>query len=1094
MKVDHEGVERDMRAGSARGEAVASQHDWRSGLPRWTARVLAALSVVTLLSSLLPFFRHLIDTPRTYVDQYYFDVPDTSFAWAFVVMVLAGAIAGRKRLAWWLLVLYLLLYAVSNVVAAAQDPSAHPIVAALVGAAILAVLVAGYREFPARVRPGNVWKAVAVLVGGLVAATLLGWALVELFPGTLPRDERLAWAANDVLAFGNVDASQFSGSTHAFINTVLGALSALALMAAAVVLLRSQRATNALTGAEEAALRGLIGTHGESDSLAYFATRRDKAAVFAPTGRAAVTYRVEVGVCLASGDPIGDPAAWPQAIDAWLGLCATYGWTPAAMGASEVGATAYAKAGLGALELGDEAILLPRSFTIQGAEMKQVRQAVTRVARAGVTARIRRHSAIPTAEMAAAVAHADQWRDTETERGFSMALGRLGDPADGDCLLVEAVAADGAVVAMLSLAPWGRAGVSLDLMRRDPQAPNGVVEFMVSELMGQAEDLGINRVSLNFAVFRAVFEEGGKLGAGPVLRLWRSVLLFFSRWWQLESLYRSNMKFQPVWEPRYLCFADPHLLPRIGVASGIAEGFITRPRFRGGQQNTGVAAGPTALPVAAPTAAEVAPPRREEQVAVRVRKVERLRAEGGEPYPTGEHPTHSIADAVAATEVATVAGRVLRVRDHGGVLFADVQDWTGTVQVLLERGTGPDLAAFRRHVDLGDLLQVTGVMGISGTGTPSLIVREWRMDAKCLRPMPDKRRGLVDPEARVRARYLDLAINPEARRTVQARSAIIRSLRDSLNARGYLEVETPVLQQVHGGANARPFETHINAYRLDLFLRIAPELYLKRLCVGGMEKVFELGRVFRNEGADYSHNPEFTILEAYEAHSDYHRMREVCQGLIQGAATAAHGECVALRRGADGGVEKVDLSGTWAVKTVYQAISEKLGEQITPQTEEPELRRLCQRAGVNIRPGWGAGEIVLEMYEHMVEKQTLAPTFYMDFPTSVSPLTRPHRSIPGVAERWDLVAYGFELGTAYSELTDPIDQRARLTAQSLRAAGGDAEAMALDEDFLTAIEYAMPPTGGLGMGVDRLVMFLTGLSIRETLAFPLTAPRTGKVV
>lgn len=1057
---------------------------WRARVPSWAARVLAALAALTFATSLLPFFRHLVEAPRAYLDRYYFDIPDTSFAWAFVVALLAGAVAARKRLAYWVLVLYLVAYLASNVLAAATDPGPHPVVAAVVGAALIAVLAASHGQFPARVRPGNVWKAALVLVGGLAAATLLGWALVELFPGTLPGDERLAWAANDVLAFGNVDADQFSGRTHGAVNTLLGALGALVLMGSAVVLLRSQRAGNALTDAEETALRALVAAYGEDDSLAYFATRRDKAAVFATNSRAAVTYRVEAGVCLASGDPVGDRAAWPAAIGEWLGLCATYGWAPAAMGASGAGAAAYAKAGLGALELGDEAILLPRSFTLKGPEMKPVRQAATRVRRAGVAARIRRHHEVPDSEMRQAVEHADQWRDTDNERGFSMALGRLGDPADGDCLLAEAVRADGQVVALLSLVPWGRAGVSLDLMRRSPDAPNGVVEFLVAELMAQAEDLGVTRVSLNFAVFRSVFEEGGKLGAGPVLRLWRAVLQFFSRWWQLESLYRSNMKYQPHWEPRYLCFAESRLLPRIGVASGIAEGFITRPRFTRGQPVTGVG-GQSFVPFFEPEGQAPAP-KREEQVAVRVRKAGLIRAEGGDPYPVGSPPTHTVAQALAAKRKDVgVAGRVLRVRDHGGVLFADLKDGTGTVQVLLEG----DLPRFRRHVDLGDLLQVEGVMGASRTGTPSLLARGWRMDGKCLRPMPDKRRGLVDPEARVRARYLDLALNPQARATQQARSAIIRSLREDLHARGYLEVETPVLQQVHGGANARPFQTHINAYDLGLYLRIAPERYLKRLCVGGMDKVFELGRVFRNEGADYSHNPEFTILEAYEAHSDYHRMREVCQHLVQSAATAAHGECVALRRTPGGAVEKVDLSGRWAVTTVHQAISAKLGEEITPATGLGELTRLCRAAGVNVKPGWGAGEVVLEMYECLVEKQTLAPTFYLDFPTSVSPLTRPHRSIPGVAERWDLVAYGFELGTAYSELTDPVDQRARLTEQSLRAAGGDPEAMALDEDFLTAIEYAMPPTGGLGMGVDRLVMFLTGQSIRDTLAFPLVAPR-----
>jgi lysyl-tRNA synthetase class 2 len=293
-----------------------------------------------------------------------------------------------------------------------------------------------------------------------------------------------------------------------------------------------------------------------------------------------------------------------------------------------------------------------------------------------------------------------------------------------------------------------------------------------------------------------------------------------------------------------------------------------------------------------------------------------------------------------------------------------------------------------------------------------------------------------------------------------------------------------MLQQIHGGANARPFTTHINAYDLNMYLRIAPELYLKRLCVGGLEKVFEMGRTFRNEGVSYKHNPEFTMLEAYQAFADYDVMLGLTRELIQGAATAAFGAPVARRDDTE-----YDISGPWPVKTVYGAISEALGEEVDPGASVADLHQLCDRAGVPYRPDDGPGDVVLEMYERLVEEKTLLPTFYKDFPTDVSPLARQHRTDPRLAERWDLVAFGTELGTAYSELTDPVEQRRRLTAQSLRAAGGDPEAMELDEDFLDALEYAMPPTGGLGIGVDRLVMFLTGLTIRETLPFPLVRRR-----
>jgi lysyl-tRNA synthetase, class II len=878
----------------------------------------------------------------------------------------------------------------------------------------------------------------------------------------------------------------------------------------AIVLFQSQRADNALTGEDESAIRGLLELFGKNDSLGYFATRRDKAVVFAPNGRAAITYRVEVGVCLASGDPVGDPKAWQQAITAWLSLCQTYGWAPGVMGASSTGAEAFRQAGLNALQLGDEAILYPDNFRLSGPDMRAVRQAVTRARRAGATVRIRRHRDLGSDEMAQVIARADTWRDTESERGFSMALGRLGDPADGDCLLVEAVQNDH-VVAMLSLVPWGANGASLDLMRRSPQSPNGTIELMVSELCMQSEGIGVTRISLNFAMFRSAFEHGAQLGASPVARLWRGLLVFFSRWWQLETLYRSNMKYQPQWVPRYACYEDARLVPRVGVASVIAEGFLVLPFSRRTEQpHTGhrisvpenlVATGLLHHDGSAPNLGELhadlpeaeESQRLPEQVRVRMAKLKALQDSGVDAYPVGEAPSHTVAQAVEAgdDEAVTVAGRVLRVRDYGGVLFAQLRDWSGEVQLLLdnsllEKGTTAD---FTQAIDLGDLIEVTGSMGRSKSGTRSLMVRAWRLIGKCLRPLPDKWKGLTDQEARVRARYVDLAINTEARDLIRARSGVLHAIRETLVGKGFLEVETPILQQIHGGANARPFLTHINAYDLDLYLRIAPELYLKRLCVGGVERVFELGRAFRNEGVDFSHNPEFTLLEAYQAHADYNTWIDGCRELIQNSAQSANGAHVFLRPRDDGTLEPVDISGEWTVKTVHGAVSEALGEQIGPDTNLATLRKLCDAANIPYLTHWDAGTVVLELYERLVEDRTEAPTFYKDFPTSVSPLTRPHRSIPGVAERWDLVAWGVELGTAYSELTDPVEQRRRLQEQSLLAAGGDPEAMELDEDFLEAMEYAMPPTGGLGMGVDRVVMLITGRSIRETLPFPLAKPR-----
>ncbi|MFF1477485.1 bifunctional lysylphosphatidylglycerol synthetase/lysine--tRNA ligase LysX [Streptomyces sp. NPDC058301] len=1067
-------------------------------VPEAFAMFFAGLGLYCGVIALVPALRRLLQPVSWFLDRVTVPV-SANLAYAVFLLLLAAAIGARKKVAWWLVVGYLGLLFLADVLLVAVAEWMWAANGIVCGAALV-VLILARGEFYAETRRGAVHRALLVLVLGLAAGILAGWALVEIFPGTLPRGQRLLWATNRVLG-GLASNGQFDGRPPRPLYFFLGLFGAIALLSAAATLFRSQRMEAALHGDEEPRIRALLRAYGRDDSLGYFATRRDKAVVFSPSGKAAVTYRVEAGVALASGDPVGDPGAWGPAIAAWLDVARKYAWAPAVMGASEEGATVYARHGLGAMQLGDEAILHVARFDLDGREMRVTRQAVRRVARTGATTRIRRHSALTDEEMGQIVDRADAWRDTETERGFSMALDRLGDPADGDCLLVEAFDADGKLIALLSFVPWGPDGISLDLMRRDRSAPNGVMEFMVAELCAYAPKLGVRRISLNFAVFRSAFEEGARIGAGPVLRLWRRLLLFFSKWWQLEALYRSNVKYQPQWFPRFLCYGDAGSLARVGLASGIAEGFVSVPSLRklwGKGHPRGVTSPVTtahlpsieALGLSAPGGEAAGERQLPEQVRVRHRKLERLRAEGTEPYPVVIPPrTHTLAElrTAGAGTAATVAGRVMAVRDFGGVVFAVLRDWSGDLQLALTRdGTGAEiLDHFTRDVDLGDHITATGTTGTTAKGEYSLFVTDWQMTGKCLRPLPDKRLGLADPEARVRRRYLDLVARPEARDVVRARSTAVQALRQGLLERGYLEVETPMLQQIHGGANARPFTTHINAYDLDLYLRIAPELYLKRLCVGGVEKVFEMGRTFRNEGVSYKHNPEFTMLEAYQAFADYDVMLDLTRELIQGAATAAFGAPVAHRAGPDGRLVEHDISGPWPVKTLYGALSEALGEEVGADTEERELRRLCDRAGVPHTPENTRGDVALEMYERLVEEKTQLPTFYKDFPTDVSPLTRQHRRDPRLAERWDLVAFGTELGTAYSELTDPVEQRRRLTEQSLLAAGGDPEAMELDEEFLDALEYAMPPTGGLGIGVDRLVMFLTGLTIRETLPFPL---------
>ncbi len=485
-----------------------------------------------------------------------------------------------------------------------------------------------------------------------------------------------------------------------------------------------------------------------------------------------------------------------------------------------------------------------------------------------------------------------------------------------------------------------------------------------------------------------------------------------------------------------------------------------------------------------------------EQMQVRLAKVERMRAAGLEPYPVGYPRTHTLAEVraefgelppdAATGKVVGVAGRVVLSRNGGKLCFATLRDGTGELQAMiaLDR-VGPDaLAAWKQDIDLGDHVGVTGEVISSRSGELSILADSFAITAKALRPLPDKHKGLTDAESRVRQRYVDLITNPEARRMAEVRAAVVRSVREELHGQGYLEAETPVLQTLHGGANARPFTTHINAFDLDLYMRIALELYLKRLVVGGIERVYEIGRIFRNEGVDATHNPEFTMLEVYQAYGDYNTMATLTRELLQSAAEAAHGRQVAVRP--DG--TEVDISGTWREATVHGSLSAALDAEVTPDTSEQELRRHAAARDIELQPGWGPAQVLLELYEHLVEAATVEPTFYRDFPVEVAPLTRQHRDDPRLAEKWDLVAFGTEIATAYSELVDPVEERARLTAQSLLAAGGDPEAMQLDEDFLRALEYGMPPSGGMGMGVDRMLIMLTGATIRETVLFPLVKP------
>jgi lysyl-tRNA synthetase, class II len=484
-----------------------------------------------------------------------------------------------------------------------------------------------------------------------------------------------------------------------------------------------------------------------------------------------------------------------------------------------------------------------------------------------------------------------------------------------------------------------------------------------------------------------------------------------------------------------------------------------------------------------------------EQVRVRREKYDRLTADPERaPYPVAVARTATLArvradypDLAAGAETGDlvgVTGRVIFVRNTGKLCFAMLREGDAELQVMLSLDrVGPDsLAGWKADVDLGDLVFVHGEVIASKRGELSVLADAWQVTAKALRPLPVAHKPLSD-ENRMRQRYVDLIVRPQARQMVVARAEVLRSLRTTLHDRGYLEVETPILQSVHGGAAARPFHTHLNAFDLDMSLRIATELYLKRCIVGGIERVYEIGPVFRNEGVDSSHSPEYTLLEAYEAYGDYDTVAELTHRLVLDAADAL---------GVDTGTAldgtPIDLRGTWRSVTVHDAVADAVGEPVTVDTDAASLRAHAARLDVALNPAWTAGEIVLELYEKLVEPTLIQPTFVRDYPVDVRPLARPHRDDPRLSEAWDLIIGGVEVAPGYSELVDPVEQRRRLVQQSIAAAKGDPEAMELDEDFLAALEYGMPPTGGIGLGVDRLVMVLTGKGIRETILFPLIRP------
>ena len=485
-----------------------------------------------------------------------------------------------------------------------------------------------------------------------------------------------------------------------------------------------------------------------------------------------------------------------------------------------------------------------------------------------------------------------------------------------------------------------------------------------------------------------------------------------------------------------------------------------------------------------------------EQLRIRREKRAAILARGTEVYPVAVPRTASLKEIrtryadleidVATGVIESLVGRVIFKRDTGKLCFAKIREGDGTelqAMLSLDKVGAEILEQWKSDIDIGDIVSVSGEIITSKRGELSILADSYQLAAKSLRPLPVEHKPLSE-ETRVRMRYVDLIVRPEARFNARLRPQVMKSLRDSFSSREFIEVETPMLQVMHGGASARPFKTHSNAYDMELYLRIAPELFLKRCVVGGLERVFEINRNFRNEGADSSHSPEFAMIEAYQAYGDWDSIADLTRDLIQEAAMAVAGSHVVTHH--DG--RQLDLSGKWRSENLFDLISSGVGEVVTAQTSLDQLKVIATKLGLKVDPKWVLGKLAEEIFEHVCADQLGGPIFVRGYPIDTSPLVRAHRQTPGLVEKWDLYVEGFELATGYSELIDPVIQRNRLAEQAALGAKGDVEAMHLDEDFLRAMEYGIPPMGGMGMGVDRLLMALTGLGIRETILFPLVKP------
>ncbi|MGL4831155.1 MAG: bifunctional lysylphosphatidylglycerol synthetase/lysine--tRNA ligase LysX, partial [Propionibacteriaceae bacterium] len=920
--------------------------------------------------------------------------------------LIAGGLVRRKRAAWLIVFGFEVLSVIWSLFAVCDlfeprltlphtpHPFAIEVAGLIVSSAVLVIFWLARGSFKGKMQRGSWVASLGVITVGILLTAVTTRILVKHFGTAGAPDGEISINAF-LWAMGLDDLAMVPRQLR-FVPEITGVMMATTLILATWTFMRSARRGYEWNEADEVEVRRLLTRYGKLDSLSYFGTRRDKAFYFSTDRQAVIAYRVLGPVTLASGDPIGNPDSWSDAIRGWLDMAQLNGWVPAVISTSEAGARAYAKFDLEALAMGDESVIQTDSFTLDRTAMTPLRQSVNRARRAGLTTTIMRQHDLNSSELAELRFWGNEWRQG-CERGFSMTSSRLADATDPEAMIIRCRDQKDHLVALLTFAPWGGSGLSLDAMRRSHNAPNGAVELMVTDLIAHCSRRGIRQISLNFAMLRQVFAEADRIGATPIDKLNSSMLTWFDRFFQLERLYRSNQKYQPTWVPRFLCFDGVSTLPYVLLAAARAEGYLGKrtppqPEFS-----------PAALDeiksfATDPPSLAVTPIKRSDQSTHRIRHAVALTEAGHNPFPVGvERPrslstlTHHDWDDHVAVRIC---GRFTSLRHHGGVIFGMLRDGSTSIQAVLERDQlSPALRCFADVVDRGDLVVLEGTLGESRNGTPSLLVTSWQVVAKAIRPIPLE--GISNPEAKLRQRSLDLLTDPHELEFLHARSRIVAAIRGFMGEHGFAEVETPILATTHGGATARPFHTHINAYDTDLYLRIAPELHLKRLIVAGAGPIFEIGRNFRNEGADNTHNPEFTSLEAYEPWGDYSTMMDLTEGLVRAAATAVYGRPV-LPLGPDGML--TDISAPWQRADVITAVAEATGVDVSLSMPFDELLQLARTHGIEAHPSMGPGALIEELYAELVESSTITPTFYCNFPAETSPLTAPHRNRDGVVE------------------------------------------------------------------------------------------------